>query len=162
MDHLISIGKVVVKEDRRCQRKHRKARRHLPRAKAKDQQQPATDFEGNGDCPTQRRQRQTYAADVGCRRPEGRKLAEAAHEERQTNKDATKQWQKSCSFHVRLFSRHLRRRYTMVGTETANCHRRGPLGMLYDRKVYMPTIPVNRKCRAAPPRSSETVSPSSW
>src|ERR1700738_1845496 len=47
MDHLISVGKVVVKEDCRCQREHRKARRHLPRTKTQDQQQPATNFEGN-------------------------------------------------------------------------------------------------------------------
>src|ERR1700688_2592809 len=124
MDHLISVSKVVVKEDRRCQREHRKTRRHLPRTKTKDKQQPAADFKGNGDCPAQWRQRQTHAADVGCRRPEGSKLAEAAHEERQTDKDTTKQWQKSCSFHVRPSSRHLRRRYTTVETATANCHRR--------------------------------------
>jgi len=38
MNHLISVSKVVVKEDRRCQREHRKARRHLSHTKTKDQQ----------------------------------------------------------------------------------------------------------------------------
>src|SRR6267378_7780421 len=104
MDHLISVSEVVVKEDRRCQREHRKARRHLSNTKTKDQQQPAANFEGNGNCPAQRRQGQAHAADVGCRRSEGSELAEAAHEERQTDEYATKQWQKSCSFHVRLSS----------------------------------------------------------
>src|SRR3981189_385254 len=44
MDHLISVSKVVVKEDRRCQGEHRKARRHLSRTKTKDQQQPTANF----------------------------------------------------------------------------------------------------------------------
>ena len=114
MDHLISVSKVVMKEDRRRQREHRKAERHLPHTKAKDQQQPAANFEGNGNCPAQWRQGQTHAADVGCRRSEGSKLAKAAHKERQTDKQATKQRQKSCSFHVRLFSRHLRRRLAAI------------------------------------------------
>src|SRR6267378_2643845 len=68
MDHLISVSEVVVKEDRRCQREHRKARRHFSNTKAKDQQQPAANFEGNGNCPAQRSQGQAHAADVGCRR----------------------------------------------------------------------------------------------
>src|SRR6202051_409936 len=106
MDHLISVSEVMVKEDRRCQGEHRKARRHLPHTKTKDQQHSTANFEGNGNCPAQRRQGQTHAADVGCRRSEGSELAEAAHEKRQTDEYATKQWQKSCNFHIRLFSRH--------------------------------------------------------
>ena len=90
MDHLISVGKVMVKEDRRCQREHRKARRHFSHTKTKDQQQPAANLKGNGNCPAQRSQGQTHAADVGCRRSEGSELAEAAHEERKTDKYATK------------------------------------------------------------------------
>jgi hypothetical protein len=38
MDHLISVSKVVVKEDRRCQREHCKARCHISHTKTKDQQ----------------------------------------------------------------------------------------------------------------------------
>src|SRR5437899_7124560 len=53
MDHLISVSKVMVKEDRRCQREHRKAGRHLPHTKTKDQQQPTANFESNGNCPAQ-------------------------------------------------------------------------------------------------------------
>src|SRR6266403_5349131 len=109
MDHLISVSEVMVKEDRRCQGEHRKARRHLPHTKTKDQQQPTANFEGNGNCPAQRGQGQAHAADVRCRRSEGSELAEAAHEKRQTDKYATNQWQKSCNFHVRLSSRCLRR-----------------------------------------------------
>src|SRR6266850_2598017 len=104
MDHLISVSEVSVKEDRRCQGEHRKAGRHLPHTKTKDHQQPTANFEGNGNCPAQRGQGQAHAADVRCRRSEGSELAEAAHEKRQTDKYATKQWQKSCSFHVRLSS----------------------------------------------------------
>jgi hypothetical protein len=100
MDHLILVSKVVVKEDRRCQRKHRKARRHLSRTKTEDQQHPTANFEGNGNCPAQRSQGQAHAANVGCRWSEGSELAEAAHEKRQTDKYATNQWQKSCNFHV--------------------------------------------------------------
>src|SRR5467141_2583333 len=109
MDHLISVSKVVMKEDRRRQREHRKAERHLPHTKAKDQQQPAANFEGNGNYPAQRGQGQSHAADVRCRRSEGSELAEAAHEKWQTDKYATNQWQKSCNFHVRFSSRCLRR-----------------------------------------------------
>src|ERR1700686_5910137 len=102
MDHLISVSEVMVKEDRCCQGEHRKARRHLPHTKTKDQQQPTANFEGNGNCPAQRGQGQAHAADVRCRRSEGSELADAAHEKRQTDKYATNQWQKSCSFHVRF------------------------------------------------------------
>src|SRR5882757_7837685 len=56
MDHLISVSEVMVKEDRRCQGEHRKARRHLPHTKTKDHQQPTANFEGNGNCPAQRSQ----------------------------------------------------------------------------------------------------------
>src|SRR5439155_21541642 len=38
MDHLILVSEVMVKEDRRCQGEHRKARRHLPNTKTKEQQ----------------------------------------------------------------------------------------------------------------------------
>src|SRR5258708_34996914 len=109
MDHLISVSEVMVKEDRRCQGEHRKARRHLPHTKTKDHQQPTANFEGNGNCPAQRGQGQAHAADVRCRRSEGSELAEAAHEKRQTDKYATNQWQKSCNFHVRFSPRCLRR-----------------------------------------------------
>src|SRR5258708_18135820 len=109
MDHLISVSEVSVKEDRRCQGEHRKARRHLPHTKTKDHQQPTANFEGNGNCPAQRGQGQAHAADVRCRRSEGSELAEAAHEKWQTDKYATTQWQKSCNFHVRSSARCLRR-----------------------------------------------------
>src|SRR6266436_7792681 len=117
MDHLISVSEVMVKEDRRCQGEHRKARRHLPHTKTKDHQQPTANFEDNRNCPTQRGQGQAHAADVRCRRPEGSELAEAAYEKRQADKYATNQWQISCNFHVRLSSRCLRR-LSAIGKKT--------------------------------------------
>ena len=128
LDHLISVSKVVVKEDRRCQRKHRKAERHLPRTETKNQQQPATNFEGDGNYPAKRSQRQTHAADVGCGRSEGRELAEAAHEKRQTDQYAAKQWQEFVISMFDLSQRSI---------------------ILYNRKVSLPTMSVNIKYRVA-------------
>src|SRR5882757_9197468 len=91
MDHLILIGEIPVKEDRRCQSEHGEAERDLSRTKAEHQQQTATDLEGNGNRPAERGQRQADTADIACRCCIGGDLAEAAHEKRQADKQATKQ-----------------------------------------------------------------------